>query len=56
MEQEKKGQWKEKTLNLRISTEEHRAIKKVAFEKDVTIKELIFQALDNLIPNWRKNN
>ena len=52
--EEKKGQWKEKTLNLRDSAEEHKAIKKAALEKDVTIKELIFQALDKFIPSWRE--
>lgn len=53
MSEEKKGIWREKSLNLRISTEEHRAIKTVAFEKEITIKELIFKALDSLEPDWR---
>lgn len=56
MEKEKKGQWKEKTLNLRVSAEEHKAIKKAAVDQELTIKELIFQALDKFIPNWRKQD
>lgn len=55
MPKEKKGEWREKTLNLRISAEEHRKIKLLATEAGLTIKEYIFKALDTLNPNWRNS-
>lgn len=54
MPEEPTGSWREKTLNLRISAEEHRAIKLLATEAGVTIKEFIFSALDRIAPNWRE--
>lgn len=55
MSEEKKGTWREKTLNLRVSTEEHRRIKLLATEAGLTIKEYIFKALDAFSPNWRNS-
>lgn len=55
MPEEKKGAWREKTLNLRISAEEHRRIKLLATEAGLTIKEYIFKALDVFSPNWRNS-
>ena len=43
----------EKTLNLRVSAKEHRAIKLLATEAGMTIKDFIFKALDAFSPNWR---
>ncbi|WP_417035398.1 plasmid mobilization protein [Desulfovibrio piger] len=48
-----KGLWAEKTLNLRVSAKEHRAIKLLATEAGMTIKDFIFKALDAFSPNWR---
>lgn len=53
MPEEPKGSWAEKTLNLRITAKEHRAIKLLATEAGVTIKEFVFKALDTFSPNWR---
>lgn len=44
----------EKTMNLKVSDEEHRAIKLLATEAGMTIKQYIFKALDALNPDWRK--
>lgn len=52
-EEQKNPAW-EKTLNLRISAVEHRAIKLLATEAGVSIKEFIFRAIDNIAPNWRE--
>lgn len=54
MPEETKGSWREKTLNLRVSAEEHRAIKLLATEEGMTIKQLLFEAVERLYPNWRK--
>ncbi len=54
MPEEQKGSWQEKTLNLRISAVEHRAIKLLATEEGMTIKEFMFKALDVFAPNWRE--
>lgn len=51
---EQEGSKKEKTLNLRISAEEHRAIKLLATEAGVTIKQFLFEAIERLYPNWRQ--
>jgi predicted HicB family RNase H-like nuclease len=48
------GSWREKTMNLRVSAEEHRAIKLLATEAGVSIKSYIFSALDKYAPNWRE--
>lgn len=53
MPEEKKGEWKEKTLNLRISAEEHRKIKLLATEAGVSIKQYVFNALEIAYPEWR---
>ena len=53
LSEEKKGLWAEKTLNLRISAKEHRAIKLLATEAGMTIKDFVFKALDAFSPNWR---
>lgn len=44
----------EKTMNLKVSEEEHRAIKLLATEGGVTIKQYIFKALDAVNPEWRE--
>ena len=44
----------EKTLTLKVSTEEHRTIKLLATEEGMTIKQLLFEAVERLYPNWRK--
>lgn len=51
---EQEGSKKEKTLNLRVSAEEHRAIKLLATEAGVTIKQFLFEAIERLHPNWRQ--
>lgn len=51
---EQEGSKKEKTLNLRISAEEHRAIKLLATEAGVTIKEFLFRLIDEKHPDWRQ--
>ena len=43
----------EKTLTLKVSTEEHRKIKLLATEAGVTIKEFIFRLIDEKYPDWR---
>lgn len=44
----------EKTMNLKVSDEEHRAIKLLATEAGMTIKQFILEALDKACPNWRE--
>lgn len=43
----------EKTLTLKVSTEEHRTIKLLATEAGVTIKEFLFRLIDEKFPDWR---
>lgn len=56
MPKEKKGAWQEKTLNLRISAEEHRAIKLLATEEGMTIKQFIYDAIEKVYPHWRERS
>lgn len=44
----------EKTMNLKVSDEEHRAIKLLATEAGKTIKQFMLDALDRAHPNWRE--
>ena len=44
----------EKTMNLKVSGEEHRAIKLLATEAGMSIKQFMLEALDKAHPNWRE--
>lgn len=44
----------EKTMNLKVSAEEHRAIKLLATEAGVTIKQFVLAAMDKAHPNWQE--
>ena len=44
----------EKTMNLKVSDEEHRAIKLLATEAGMTIKQFVLATLDRAHPNWRE--
>lgn len=46
----------EKTLTLKVSAEEHRAIKLLATEAGLTIKQFLYDALDKVHPHWRDRN
>ena len=54
MPEETKGSSREQTLNLRVWAEAPRAIKLLATEEGMTIKQLLFEAVERLYPNWRK--
>lgn len=54
MPEGQKGLWRQKTMNLRVSAEEHRSIKLLATEAGMTIKDFIFMALDQYAPSWRE--
>ena len=41
-----------KDLSLKVSEQDHHNIKKLAEEKRLTIKGLIFLALDKAFPGW----
>lgn len=43
----------EKALCLKISIEEHRKLKMLAAKEKKTIKAILFEALDKLVPHWR---
>ena len=45
-----------KDLSLKVSEEEHRALKELATKERRTIKGLIFAALDKAFPGWNKEN
>ena len=51
---EKGGQLERKRINFDMTQEEHQSLKILAAKENKTIKELIYQALDSLFPNWRK--
>lgn len=44
----------EKTMNLKVSDEEHRAIKLLATEAGMTIKQFVLAAMDKAHPDWRE--
>lgn len=46
----------QKDLSLKISEVDHQKIKKLATEKRLTIKGLIFMALDKAFPGWDKTD
>ena len=50
MEEEKKVS----QVSFRLTSEEHHKLKILAATERKTIKNLVFEALDKLFPNWRK--
>ncbi len=51
---EKNPEKYEKTLTLKVSTEEHHKLKLFAVKEKKTLKAVLFEALDKAFPVWRQ--
>ena len=43
-----------KAVGLKVSEDEHQKLKMLAAKEKRTIKAVIFEALDKVLPDWRK--